>query len=81
MGYVEMRPLTSADELWICDSCNQEGVRANGKEIQDNKEVVMWFCFNCTNKAVNGQNTYAMRQSCLIQKAQVKGRNALPTMR
>ena len=54
MGYVTARKLTASDELWLCDSCNQEGVRANGRDIQDNKEVVMWFCFNCVQKQVNG---------------------------
>lgn len=52
MGELFMRPLTEADELWICDSCGQEGVRANGREIQGNKEVVMWFCFNCMQKVL-----------------------------
>jgi len=52
MGYVEVRRLTSADELWVCDSCNQQGVRANGKDITSNKEVVMWFCYNCVQREI-----------------------------
>jgi hypothetical protein len=54
MGYIEMRKLTPADELWVCDSCNQEGVRANGKEIMGNDEIVMWFCYNCVQKELRG---------------------------
>ena len=51
MGYIEMRPLTPADELWVCDSCTQKGVRANGKDIKDSHgEVIMWFCYNCVNQ-------------------------------
>lgn len=50
MGNLFVRKLTEADELWVCDNCNQEGVRANGREIQSVKEVVMWFCYNCIEK-------------------------------
>ncbi|CAB4166988.1 hypothetical protein UFOVP964_87 [uncultured Caudovirales phage] len=50
MGDIYARRLTPQDELWVCDSCNQEGVRANGKDITSHKEVVMWFCYNCVQK-------------------------------
>jgi hypothetical protein len=51
MGYVEMRKLTPADELWVCDSCEQQGVKANGKDITTSTgEFVMWFCYNCSHK-------------------------------
>jgi predicted RNA-binding Zn-ribbon protein involved in translation (DUF1610 family) len=50
MGELFIRKLTEADELWVCDSCNQEGVRANGRDIHGQKEVVMWFCYNCIEK-------------------------------
>lgn len=49
-GELFMRALTEADELWVCDNCNQQGVRANGKDINGHKEVVMWFCYNCVRK-------------------------------
>jgi len=53
MGELFIRKLTEADELWVCDSCEQEGVRANGREIKDHtKEVIMWFCYNCMQKVV-----------------------------
>jgi len=55
MGYIEMRKLTPADELWVCDDCEQEGVRANGKEIKDStNDVVMWFCYNCVQRTLRG---------------------------
>ena len=55
MGYIEMRPLTPADELWVCDDCEQQGVKANGKVITDTQnEVVLWFCYNCVNKTLRG---------------------------
>jgi hypothetical protein len=54
MGELFIRKLTEADELWVCDSCNQEGVRANGKDLHGQKEVVMWFCYNCV-KEVEGR--------------------------
>jgi hypothetical protein len=50
MGELFIRKITEADELWVCDNCNQQGVRANGKDIQGHKEVVMWFCYNCVQK-------------------------------
>ena len=50
MGELFIRRLTDKDELWVCDNCNQEGVRANGKEIKNNGEMVMWFCYNCVEK-------------------------------
>jgi hypothetical protein len=50
MGTLFVRKITEADELWVCDNCNQQGVRANGKDIMGAKEVVMWFCYNCVRK-------------------------------
>lgn len=50
MGELFIRKLTEADELWVCDSCSKEGVRANGKDISSQKEVVMWFCYNCVQE-------------------------------
>ena len=48
MGEISIRRLTPADQLWLCDSCQQEGVRANGKDITSTSgEFVMWFCYNC----------------------------------
>ena len=53
MGELFIRKLTEADELWVCDDCEQQGVRANGKEIKDTtNEVVMWFCYNCVQKTL-----------------------------
>lgn len=51
MGEIFMRSLTEADQLWLCDDCGQQGVRANGKDIILNNEVVMWICYNCVHKA------------------------------
>ena len=48
MGYVTARRITPNDRIEKCDSCEQQGVYANGKEIKDSvNEVVMWFCYNC----------------------------------
>ena len=48
MGYVSARRITPNDRIERCDSCEQQGVYANGKEIRDSvNEVVMWFCYNC----------------------------------
>jgi predicted RNA-binding Zn-ribbon protein involved in translation (DUF1610 family) len=52
MGELSIRKLTSADELWVCDDCGQEGIRANGREIHSNQEMVMWLCFNCVQKTI-----------------------------
>jgi len=52
MGELFIRKITAADEIWVCDSCSQEGVRANGRDIRSNGEVVMWFCYNCIQKTV-----------------------------
>jgi hypothetical protein len=53
MGYVEVRKLTPADKLTVCDSCEQEGLYASGKVIEDSyNEVVLWFCFNCVQKEI-----------------------------
>jgi ribosomal protein L37AE/L43A len=51
MGEMFIRRLTDKDELWLCDDCGQEGVRANGKDIQDTSgQTVIWFCYNCVQK-------------------------------
>jgi len=50
MGFVSSRIITDRDEIWVCDDCGQEGIRANGHEITANNEVVIWFCFNCVQK-------------------------------
>lgn len=51
MGELSMRRITKQDELWLCDDCGQEGVRANGKAITDTHDtIVMWFCYNCVEK-------------------------------
>jgi len=50
MGFVSSRLITDRDEIWVCDDCGQEGIRANGHEITANNEVVIWFCFNCVQK-------------------------------
>ena len=48
MGYVSARRITPNDRIEKCDSCEQQGVYANGREIRDSvNEVVMWFCYNC----------------------------------
>ena len=48
MGYVEMRSLTSEDNLDTCDKCDQSGLYENGVEVKDdNGYVVLWLCFNC----------------------------------
>jgi hypothetical protein len=57
MGYIEIRKLTPADELWVCDGCNQEGVKANGKEVKDSyNDVLLWFCFNCVEREKRGNS-------------------------
>lgn len=54
MGYVSTRRITPNDRIVNCDSCEQQGVFANGKEIKDSYgEVIMWFCFNCVAKALS----------------------------
>ena len=51
MGELFIRRITKQDELWLCDDCGQEGVRANGKDITTSQgEFVMWFCYNCVEK-------------------------------
>ena len=51
MGELIIRRLTKDDELWLCDDCGQEGVRANGKAITDTYDtIIMWFCYNCVEK-------------------------------
>ena len=56
MGYVSMRRITPNDRIETCDSCEQQGVYANGKETKDSYgEVVMWFCYNCVDKTLRGK--------------------------
>jgi ribosomal protein L37AE/L43A len=51
MGKMFIRELTSQDELWVCDDCGQEGIRANGRSITTNRnELVIWFCYNCVER-------------------------------
>ena len=50
MGELFIRKLTDQDELWVCDDCGQEGLKASGKAIMSNKEMVMWFCYNCVER-------------------------------
>lgn len=48
MGEMFIRKLTEADEVWLCDNCANEGVRANGKEIVGTGNLsILWFCYNC----------------------------------
>jgi len=48
MGYVEIVRRVSSNELDICDQCNQQGVKENGKMITDNySQDILWFCYNC----------------------------------
>ena len=56
MGYVEARRLTSADELWLCDNCEQQGVKANGYMVNTSyDEPILWFCYNCKHKLYKGK--------------------------
>jgi hypothetical protein len=51
MGELFIRRITDQDQVWICDKCNQEGIKANGKDITTSQgEFVMWFCYNCVEK-------------------------------
>ena len=51
MGELIIRRLTKDDELWLCDDCGQQGVKANGKDITTSTgEFVMWFCYNCVER-------------------------------
>jgi hypothetical protein len=53
MGYVELIPVT-AEQLTVCDDCNQQGLKTSGKTIFDaHNEPVLWFCFNCVQKVLN----------------------------
>ena len=48
MGYVEIIRRVQDHELDICDQCGQQGVRENGKMINDNySQDILWFCYNC----------------------------------
>ena len=56
MGHIQIRKLTPADELWLCDNCNQEGVRANGYEVLDSfNEIVLWVCYTCKHRLYKGK--------------------------
>lgn len=51
MGELFIRRITEQDELWLCDDCGQQGVKANGKDITTSTgEFVMWFCYNCVER-------------------------------
>jgi hypothetical protein len=50
MGELFIRKLTDKDELWVCDDCGQEGLKASGKAVIDKGEMVMWFCYNCVER-------------------------------
>jgi hypothetical protein len=51
MGELSIRRITDQDQVWICDKCNQQGIRANGKDITTSQdEFVMWLCYNCVEK-------------------------------
>jgi len=50
MGELFIRRLTPQDELWKCDDCGQDGLRASGKEIKSNGQIVIWFCYNCVER-------------------------------
>lgn len=49
MGYIEMIKVT-ADQLDVCDNCNQQGLKTSGRMVAINGENTMWFCFNCKEK-------------------------------
>jgi hypothetical protein len=49
MGYIEMIKV-SADQLDVCDNCNQQGLKTSGRYMWRNDEYLMWFCFNCKEK-------------------------------
>jgi predicted RNA-binding Zn-ribbon protein involved in translation (DUF1610 family) len=50
VGELFIRRVTEKDQVWLCDECGQDGIKANGKEIRANEELVMWFCYNCVEK-------------------------------
>jgi hypothetical protein len=50
MGELFIRKLTPQDELWLCDDCGQEGLKASGKAIYSHDLMVMWFCYNCVER-------------------------------
>jgi hypothetical protein len=51
MGELFIRRVTEKDQVWLCDECGQDGIRANGKDITDTSgQLVMWFCYNCVEK-------------------------------
>ena len=49
MGYIEMIKV-SADQLDVCDKCNQQGLRESGRTVILGDEIILWFCFNCKEK-------------------------------
>lgn len=49
MGYIEMIKVT-ADQLDVCDNCNQQGLKESGQMLIRNEEQLLWFCFNCKEK-------------------------------
>jgi hypothetical protein len=55
MGYVTTRKITPNDRMETCDSCEQKGVYANGREIKDTyNELVLWFCYTCVERTLRG---------------------------
>ena len=52
MGYVELIRVTP-DQLEICDSCNQQGLKESGHMINDSHgEPMIFSCFNCKQKII-----------------------------
>lgn len=56
MGYIE-RIVITPDQLDVCDSCNQQGLKASGHTTFDSHgEAVIFICFNCKQKVINLKN-------------------------
>lgn len=52
MGYIE-RIVITPDQLDVCDSCNQQGLKASGHTTFDSYgEAVIFICFNCKHKVL-----------------------------
>jgi hypothetical protein len=50
MGYVEVAKVKQ-NELDVCDTCNQQGLKTSGKYGYDNYgEPIIFTCFNCVEK-------------------------------
>lgn len=51
MGYVEIVRKVKPDELDVCDTCNQQGLKTSGKYDYDSYgEPFIFTCFNCVEK-------------------------------